>query len=101
MFYHRVHLWSGGGEISEDTYFIPISGRVADRRALLKYPMVGTSCLAFRREALQKLFPVPKSLRFQADPYLTALVLFSGPVAAVPEFLRKARLGRTSFTILM
>jgi len=60
MVYHRVHLWNGISDISEDTYFILISGRVTeDRRMLLQYPMVGTSCLAFRREALQKLLPVP------------------------------------------
>lgn len=93
MVYHRVHLWSGTGDISEDTYFIPVSGRVPEsRRALLQYPMAGTSCLAFRREALQKLLPVPEALRFQADAYLTALVIFVAPVAAVPEFLGKYRL---------
>jgi glycosyltransferase involved in cell wall biosynthesis len=93
MVYHRVHLWNGRGDISEDTYFIPVSGRVPEnRRALLQYPMAGTSCLAFRREALQKLLPVPESLRFQADAYLTALVIFVAPVAAVAEFLGKYRL---------
>jgi glycosyltransferase involved in cell wall biosynthesis len=93
MVYHRVHLWNGVSDISEDTYFIPISGRVTEnRRALLKYPMVGTSCLAFRREALRKLLPVPESLRFQADAYLTALIIFVAEVAAVPEFLGKYRL---------
>jgi glycosyltransferase involved in cell wall biosynthesis len=92
MVYHRVHMWSGAGDISEDTYFIPVSGRVTEsRRSLLQYPMVGTSCLAFRREALDKLLPVPESLRFQADAYLTALVIFVAPVAAVPEFLGKYR----------
>jgi len=93
MVYHRVHLWNGVSDISEDTYFIPISGRVTEnRRALLQYPMVGTSCLAFRREALLKLLPVPESLRFQADAYLTALIIFVAEVAAVPEFLGKYRL---------
>src|SRR5207244_10686612 len=62
------------------------------RRAFLRYPMMGTSCLAFRREALQKLLPVPESLRFQADAYLTALVIFVAPVAALPRFLGKYRL---------
>jgi hypothetical protein len=93
MVYHRMHLWNGTGSTSEDTYFIPISGRVPEnRRALLQYPMVGTSCLAFRRGALQKLLPVPETLRFQADAYLTALVIFVAPVTAVPEFLGKYRL---------
>ena len=93
MVYHRVHLWRETGEISVDEYFIPVSGRATEsRRALLQYPMVGTSCLSFRRETLQKLLPVPESLRFQADAYLTALVIFVAPVAAVPEFLGKYRL---------
>jgi glycosyltransferase involved in cell wall biosynthesis len=92
MVYHRVHLWNGTADISEDPYFIPVSGRVPEnRRALLQYPMVGTSCLAFRREA-QKLLPVPEPLRFQAHAYLAALVIFVAPVAAVPEFLGKYRL---------
>jgi len=93
MVYHRVHLWNGAHNISEDTYFASISGRVTEsRRALLQYPMVGTSCLAFRRAALQKLLPVPESLRSQADAYLTALIIFVAPVSAVPEFLAKYRL---------
>ena len=87
MVYHRTHLWNGSEDISEDGYFIPES-----KRALLQYPMVGTSCLAFRREALPKLLPVLESLRFQADAYLTALIIFVAPVAAVTEFLGKYRL---------
>jgi glycosyltransferase involved in cell wall biosynthesis len=93
MVYHRVHLWDGARDISEDTYFTAVSGRVTENKsALLRYPMVGTSCLAFRREALRKLVPVPESLRFQADAYLTALIIFVAEVAAVPEFLGKYRL---------
>jgi glycosyltransferase involved in cell wall biosynthesis len=93
MVYHRVHLWKSGGELSEDSYFIPVSGNVAEsRHALLQYPMVGTSCLAFRRNALKELLPVPEALRSQADAYLTALIIFVAPVAAVPEFLGKYRL---------
>jgi glycosyltransferase involved in cell wall biosynthesis len=93
MVYHRVHLWSGAGEIAEDSYFTAVSGRIPkNRRALLQYAMVGTSCLSFRREALKPLLPVPEVLRSQADAYLTALVIFAAPVAAVPEFLGKYRL---------
>ena len=93
MVYHRVHLWNGMGETSEDTYFIPVSGRVPDsRRTLLQYPMAGTSCLAFRRNALKELLPIPEGLRSQADAYLTALIIFVAPVVAVPEFLGKYRL---------
>lgn len=93
MVYHRTYLWRGGEETSEDTYFIPVSGNVPEsRRALLQYPMVGTSCLAFRRNALKELLPIPETLRSQGDAYLTALIIFVTPVAALPEFLGKYRL---------
>jgi glycosyltransferase involved in cell wall biosynthesis len=96
MVYHRTYLWNGAEETSEDTYFIPVSGIVPEsRRALLLYPMVGTSCLAFRRNALKGLLPVPEGLRSQADAYLTALIIFVAPVAAVSEFLGKYRLHGT------
>jgi len=93
MVYHRVRLWDGVHDISEDTYFIPVSGRVPESRwALLQYPMVGTSSLTFRREAIRELRPVPESLRFQADAYLTGLIIFVAEVVAVPEFLGKYRM---------
>lgn len=93
MVYHRVYLWRSTDELSEDSYFIPVSGDVVkSRRALLQYPMVGTSCLAFRRNTLKELLPVPETLRSQADAFLTALIIFVAPVVAVPEFLGKYRL---------
>jgi glycosyltransferase involved in cell wall biosynthesis len=93
MVYHRTYLWKGAEETSEDNYFIPVSGNVPEsRRALLQYPMVGTSCLAFRRNALKELLPVPEVLQSQADAYLTALIIFVAPVVATPEFLGKYRL---------
>ncbi|HMI50065.1 MAG TPA: glycosyltransferase [Candidatus Saccharimonadales bacterium] len=93
MVYHRAHLWDGAAKLSEDTYFVAMSGRVTESRAdLLKYAMVATSCLAFRREALAKLMPMPESLRTQADAFLTALIIFTAPIVAIPEFLTKYRI---------
>ncbi len=93
MTYHRVHWWDGLEGISADRHFVPIFGRVPEnRRALLQYAMVGTSCLAFRRGTLKELLPVPEVLRSQADAYLTALVIFVAPVAAIKEYLGKYRL---------
>lgn len=93
MVYHRLTVWNGTEEISGDNYFAPVSGRVPEsRRALLQYPMASTSCLAFRRDALKELLPVPEALRSQADAYLTALIIFVAPVVAVPEFLGKYRM---------
>jgi glycosyltransferase involved in cell wall biosynthesis len=93
MVYHRTHLWRGGEQLEDDSYFAEVSGRVpASRASLLRYPMVGTSCLAFRRSALELVLPVPEALRSQADAYLTALIIFVAPVVALPEFLAKYRL---------
>ena len=97
MVYHRVYLWNDAGELAEDGYFIAISGRVPEsRKKLLQYPMVGTSCLALRREILNQLVPVPETLRFQADAYLTALAIFLAPIVAIPQFLGRYRLHGTN-----
>ena len=93
MVYHRLYWWDGANQAEADRYFIPISGRVPESRsALLQYPMASTSCLAFRRAALDKLLPVPEALRSQADAFLTALVIFIAPVVALNEYLGKYRL---------
>ena len=93
MVYHRTQLWRGGEHVEEDSYFVEVSGHVpANRASLLRYPMIGTSCLAFRRSALQHVLPVPEGLRSQADAYLTALIIFVAPVVALPEFLARYRL---------
>ena len=97
MVYHRLHWWDGGEVTGEDRYFAAVSGRVPEsRRALLEYPMASTSCLAFRRAAVEKLLPLPEALRSQADAYLTALIIFLAPVAAVGEYLGKYRLHGTN-----
>jgi glycosyltransferase involved in cell wall biosynthesis len=97
MVYHRTYLWRDGEKVEDDSYFSEVSGRVPESRvSLLSYPMVGTSCLAFRRDALNKLLPVPEALRSQADAYLTALIIFVAPVVPLPKFLAKYRLHGTN-----
>jgi glycosyltransferase involved in cell wall biosynthesis len=93
MAYHRLYWWNGENEATADPHFIEVSGCIPEsRRTLLEYPMASTSCLAFRRTALEKLLPVPEALRSQADAYLTALIIFVTPVAAVAKYLGKYRL---------
>jgi glycosyltransferase involved in cell wall biosynthesis len=97
MVYHRLYWWDGANETNEDRYFVPVSGRVPESRsALLQYFMASTSCLAFRRAALEKLLPVPEALRSQADAYLTALIIFLAPVVSLTEYLGKYRLHATN-----
>ena len=93
MVYHRTYVWRGGEQLEADRVFVEVSGHVPESRAtLLSYSMVATSCLAFRRSAVVRLLPVPEALRSQADAYLTALIIFVAPVAALPEVLAKYRL---------
>jgi len=93
MVYHRAYLWRDGGQGVNDSIFTEVSGRVPTSRiSLLRYQMVSTSCLAFRRSALNRLVPIPEGLRSQADAYLTALIIFVAPVAALPEILARYRL---------
>lgn len=97
MVYHRLYWWDGANATEADRYFIPVSGRVPEsRRALLQYPMASTSCLAFRRAAVEKLLPVPEVLRSQADAFLTALVIFISPIIALEEYLGKYRMHATN-----
>jgi glycosyltransferase involved in cell wall biosynthesis len=92
MAYHRLYEWDKDGGLGEGGHFAAVTGRVTDSRtALLSYPMMQTSCLVFRRAALADLLPIPEGLRTQADAYLTALIVFISPVAAVDEFLGKYR----------
>ena len=97
MAYHRLYWWDGANETQADRYFIAVSGRVPENRsALLQYPMASTSCLAFRRTALEKLPPVPETLRSRADAFLTALVIFVAPIVAVNDYLGNYRLHATN-----
>jgi glycosyltransferase involved in cell wall biosynthesis len=100
MVYHCVMQWRGEEESTVDPVFVAVSGRVVENRPdLLRYPMAGSSCLAFRREALRELLPLPEVLRSQADAYLTALIIEVAPVVALPEFLGKYRLhGANAFS---
>jgi glycosyltransferase involved in cell wall biosynthesis len=65
-----------------------VSGFVpGDFASLLRYRVFPTSCLAFRREALNRLLPVPEAIGLQADAYLALLIIFVARVAAVAENL--------------
>lgn len=54
--------------------------------------MYPTSALAFRREPLSRLLPVPESIRLSADGYLALLIPFVASVQALPDPLTVYRL---------
>jgi glycosyltransferase involved in cell wall biosynthesis len=86
MIYHRYEeLDEISGKSSTVTAPI-VSGFLAERKIdLISYWIYPTSTLAFRRESMKALLPVPEGLRIQADAYLAALAVFLGPVIGVEE----------------
>jgi Glycosyl transferase family 2 len=88
MIYHAyAELDERSGAIRERPAPI-ISGFLPDRKVdLISYWIYPTSTLAFRRESLEALLPVPEGLKIQADAYLAALVVFLGPVMGLAESL--------------
>ncbi len=97
MVYHRLYEWMDDEQLSTGGHFAAVSGRVTQtRRALLSYPMMPTSGLVFRRQAIEDLLPIPEVLRTQADAYLTALIIFICPVLAIDGYLAKYRVHATN-----
>jgi glycosyltransferase involved in cell wall biosynthesis len=93
MIYHRYEeLDETSGKIS--ALAAPISsGFLPERKVdLISYWIYPTSTLAFRRESIKALLPVPEELKIQADAYLAALAVFLGPVMGVAEPLTVYRL---------
>jgi len=63
-----------------------VSGFLADnRKSLLGYDLYPTATLAFRRNILQRLLPIPESLIVQADAHLTACVIFVAPIVYISQ----------------
>jgi len=60
---------------------------VLDDYAAGRTEFTATSGLAFRRETLLKLLPIPKDLFYYLDDFLTAHSLFFGAVANIPRVL--------------
>jgi glycosyltransferase involved in cell wall biosynthesis len=77
-----------------------VSGDIPrDLRKIFAYCVYPTSALAFRREPLSRLLPVPESIRLSADGYLALLVPFVASVLALPDPLTVYRLhGRNLYS---
>ncbi len=65
----------------------------------VRYVPQPTSCITFRRSALEHLLPIPEEITMLADCYLVALIPFQAPVLAVEEYLTVYRIhGRNQYT---
>ena len=100
MVYHRLREWHMRTDERRDWEFLPVSGDLhKEPNKFFLYAPQPTSCISFRRSSLNRLLPIPESIRMLADCYLVALIPFVAPILAIPEFLAVYRIhGRNSYS---
>lgn len=93
MVYHRYVFWDCRDDnLWEPDHFAEISGDLlADARRQRLFVGAPTSALAFRREALLRVAPVPEECSFMQDIYLMGTTICLGPVACLSSTLMKYR----------
>ena len=92
MVYHKFQFWDPNSVWEWEPGTPDVSGEIlGDRRKVLDYVAAPTSSLAFRRHALERVLPVPESMRFMADAYLVGTAIFLGPIDYVGECLASNR----------
>jgi glycosyltransferase involved in cell wall biosynthesis len=78
--------WRDGG-------FNSVSGFVpADKKKILLYTACQTSGLSFRTRLVRELLPLNEEMTIQSDGLLAALIIFLGPIVAIPEPLAVYRI---------
>src|SRR6267154_2036180 len=80
--------------------FFAVSGNAREEpEKFVRYVPQPTSCITFRRSALEQLLPIPEEITMLADCYLVTLIPFQAPVLAVEEYLTVYRIhGRNQYT---
>jgi glycosyltransferase involved in cell wall biosynthesis len=87
VYHRRRELNSATGEFGEGD-FSQCSGFLPDNlKELLDYRVLPTSSLAFSKDVLKRMLPMPEWIRLQADAYVALLVVFLAPVEAISEDL--------------
>jgi glycosyltransferase involved in cell wall biosynthesis len=86
MAYHPLLEWNMQTNERHESNFLLISGDLHTVPNLFSfYVPHPTSCISFRRSALDRLLPVPEDILMLADAYLVNLIPFLSPILAVPE----------------
>jgi len=89
MVYHKVREFHSQRGVFEDGGSPLLSGFLpSNAKDLLSYVLYPTSFLAFRRNALQPLLPIPEKLTIQADAHLSGLIVFLAPIVACQSVWR-------------
>lgn len=86
MVHHRLkELDMRTGQIVDGFFIVRNGDLSADVESILTYNPTPTSSLAFKRDVLEKIFPVPETIRIQADGYIQAIAPFVTSIAAIDE----------------
>jgi glycosyltransferase involved in cell wall biosynthesis len=88
--YHRLmELEERSGKLRETRVpFHAISGFLPDdKEKTLRYGAHQTSSLAFRRRVLERVMPMPESMRIHADAFVELLAVLLAPVLGIDEAL--------------
>jgi GT2 family glycosyltransferase len=88
--YHRLmELEERSGKLREARVpFHAISGFLPDdKEKMLRYGAHQTSSLAFRRRVLERVMPMPESMRIHADAFVELLAVLLAPVLGIDEAL--------------
>jgi glycosyltransferase involved in cell wall biosynthesis len=98
MFYHPFLEFDMETNERRESQFPLISGSPFENlEEFVWYFGPGTS-VSFRRKYVDRLLPIPESIRMLADGYLGSLIVFVAPIQAVPECLAAYRFhGKNAF----
>jgi glycosyltransferase involved in cell wall biosynthesis len=100
VFHRRRELNTATGEFGEGD-FSPHSGFLPDNlEELLEFRVLPTSSLAFSRDVLKQMMPMPEWIRLQADAYIALVTVFLAPVEAISEELCVYRIHGTNLFAL-
>jgi glycosyltransferase involved in cell wall biosynthesis len=93
MIYHSMLELDAISNSLREANVLEVSGFLPnDKSKLLDYRLYPTSSLVFRRKALDKLLPMPETIKLQADTYVALLIPLVATVLAVSEPLSVYRL---------
>lgn len=104
MVYHPIELIDSKGNTIHKNFYKTfgynecLSGRVT-KEIFSGQIFCGGSSFAFKREIIDKLYPVPKDIKRGVDYYMTSVAACYATVEYIPDILGKYRLHGTNTTM--
>jgi glycosyltransferase involved in cell wall biosynthesis len=91
MLYHPFLEVDTQTKESRKGQFVAISGSLFGNEEKFFWFNGPGTCAVYRRKFVERLFPIPETIRMLADGYVNSLFVFVGPVLAVDECLAAYR----------